>query len=747
MTDRSEVNNTTNSSTVRTLNRGQIEQALKAALTAGPESLPQQLRYILALCQLGNAPTSVTPHERSPMTISEARLEALVALAGSLGNVERRALSREVKRLPEDDVRLRLMLKLIPYLTPDISNNTLQELFRQAAALPSPVDRSEIMIGLARLLPKISLDQHHIASTLADAIAVAQNISNTEARVRGLVALAPFLPKALSLSLFNNVLDEIDTLTSDTQRTNTLNAMADHLMAEAQERVIASAAAIEDPQERARAYTALSRNATPEALSIIREKALETIAAIRSEDERGEALVAYAPHLESASLEDGFPKLLEIALGIAISLSRRAVRARALVALAPHLTRDLQGEALAAVNNLSSESERAALLAQLAPTLPPNMVVASLAVAHTMREQDARVHALTMLAHHAPEQARNQTLLDALAAASNLPRRYERAKALIDLMDTLPPNLFDQAVANALETVRLIENENARSRALGLLAQHLPPKLQARALEIANDIHDQQQQLNALINLVPHIEDDQKNTALRKMLENTRLMPFEYKKARALISVAPHLSGEHVDEALRIAERLEDPFDRASATIALAHRLDKDRQAVVIDLAWGLIDEIDDGYDRSSVLAAIAALLPESRNKALAEQARSVIHDIPDEYDQASAITILAPLLIHGDLVNTAPSLDEYSVLKQGISEALQVPQQMPRAELLALAVEPWRRLSEEPRYTLWKEVVPQIIRLPLADALLALGRLMPLLADFHPESGLRDIAQVLGLR
>src|SRR5690606_6406475 len=101
-------------------------------------------------------------------------------------------------------------------------------------------------------------------------------------------------------------------------------------------------------------------------------------------------LIAFAPHLEYVTDTEHFPHLLEQALGIAISIKRRHLRARVLVALAPHLTLDLQGEALAAVHSLSSERDRAMLLAQLAPTLPPNMLVASLAVAHSMEEPDAR---------------------------------------------------------------------------------------------------------------------------------------------------------------------------------------------------------------------------------------------------------------------------------------------------------------------------------------------------------------------
>lgn len=730
-----------------TVGRPQLEAALKQALASGPSALPQQIRYVLALCQLGGAKPTTTAIPESPLTVAEARLTALVHIADSLNSVERRSLMREIEKIGEDDVRLRLKLALIPHMAPEITLNQLQDLYREALKIENVDMRSRLFIELARTVPAVSVDKHEIAGTLADTVTIAQNITNTETRVRSLVALAPHLPVNMADGILKNILDEIDRVANDSLRANTVSAMAENLSEQTIRRAFKSAQLIDDPSERTRALIALSRQSTPGLVSEIQATALKAIANIRNEDERSSMMVTFSPYLDSASVEEGFPVLLEQALGIAISLTKRLNRANVFVALAPHLTIDLQGEALAAVNSLSNERERAMLLATLAPTLPPNMLVASLAVAHTMREQDARVHALTVLAHYAPEHARGQTLLDALAAASNLPHHFERVTALVELVDVLPENMLNQAFTNALEATRLIENENARARALSLLGGNLPDSLLDRAVEAAYQIHDPQQQLNALIGLVPHLPKDKQGPVLERMLENVRQMPFEYKRARALVSLAPQLTPATIEAAIRVADALEEPFDRVTAYIALTQNMPPEKRPELIDKAWALIDTIDNGYDRSSALAAIAPFVPENRQETLAERAHRVIEEIEDEYDQGSAISILAPLLVHGKEVTTSPMLDSYAMLKTAVLTALDIQQQSARLFAVQETIALWNDLDPEKRFTLWKDVCTRLSQLALPDTLLILGALEPVFRGIGGDKSLRDIAHILGIR
>jgi hypothetical protein len=725
--------------------RGPLEQAFHRSLAAGPAALTRQVRYILALSQMTAAAPAATPHQQKPVPVTGARLAALVELADTLDDAQRRNLVKEIQQLHDSHTRLCLLLQMTPHLPVAEQKALMAESWRQAGTIDDPVTRSELLHHLAEALP--ATDEAAIDSPVTRVLQLARSMQNLEARIRALVALATILPGRSGIDLFNRVLDEIDHIDSDILHANAINTLSGHLPETVEERAIKSALKISSPVERARALTTLARSISPAREERIRSLALNTIADIRNEEERAEALIEFAPFLEPVTGLEGYPELLERALSIAVSLSKRYARAQALVALAPHLTPDLQGEALAAVNSLADEGDRALLLADLAPTLPPDILVASMAVAHTMREQDARVHALTILAHYAPAHARSQTMLDALAAATNLPHHYERVTALMALVDVLPPQLQDQAFTSALETTRLIENENSRARALSLLGQHLPPRLLNRALEAAYEIEDLQQRLNALLGMITRVTDRERLEVQQHLLESARQIPFDYKRARALASIAPHLSPELIQRALEIAEQLDDPYDRVSTYIALAQNLPPEKRPPVIARAKETIGKIDDGYDRSSALAAIAPFLPDSQRSNLSQLIYRVIRSIEDDYDQASAISILAPLLIAGDREDRPALPDQAEVLLAGLKAALEIPQQTLRVRQFSAGLAFWEGLDETGRYELWQAAAWQLSSLPLADVLLCLGAALPVLQAIGGEENLEEIAQILGVR
>ena len=446
------------------LGEQQLQDALATALQAGPEHIAEQVRYVLALSHKhttrGTARLSSDVMPPVPLTVAEARLAVLVSLAPTLRPEQRAALLADVQRIAQPGARLELILTLAPLVPPGSLNKaTAYDLWQQITELDDPLARSRTALRYLEALPHLQRHAPVLAATMIDTVNLALALPDPEARVRSLSALAPHLPPSQQTRIISHMLDIVDASRGDQLIANTLNSLVDRLPRELEDRAIRSAGVIRSPIERARAFTALARAVSLARHGAIRDEAQRAIEAIPREPERVAALSAFAPHLEPARHDAGYPGHLEDALSIAMTITQRGLRAQALVSLAPHLTLDLQGEALAAVHNLRAERARAQLLAELAPTLPPNMLVASLAVAHTMREQDSRVHALTVLARYVPEQARAQTVLDALAAAANLPHHFERVTALLALLDVVPPALQEQTLTNALETSRLIENE------------------------------------------------------------------------------------------------------------------------------------------------------------------------------------------------------------------------------------------------------------------------------------------------
>ena len=722
--------------------RGQLEQGLTKALADGLSALNVQLKALLALSKLNDSDAMPILYPDTPASAAEARLLLLITLAADA------KLYPEIEQLDDEAARLRLMLRLMQAVPQE---ERLHSLWEQVNKLQDAALRSHLLLQFIPLLKQAQGHQYEEAYTsyLKETITLAQNIQNTEARVRCMVALAAHLLPEERVSLLKSVVEYVNKSGNDTIRANSVNTLLTDIPPELVQPVLACAELIKSPVERAWALAAmLDKVETLTKPRVIRQ-ALEATMLIPQEDERANALILLAPHLESAKRGTNLPEHLEGALKIAVGLQKRSSRAKALVALASHLPSDLQGEALAAVHSVGSERERAQLLSELAPTLPGDMLVASLMVAHTMQEQDARVHALIVLAHHVPAHTRLQTLLDALAAASNLPHQYERVRALVNLMDILPSHLKDQAYTNALETTRLIDNESARARAFSLLGGHLPPEMLLRGLPTIYQIKDPQQRLNAIISAMPHLPEAAQAEVRPYLLETVRQISMDYKRARSLVTIAPHLTPELTVEALTMTDALDDPVNQVSGYVALAPKLSTENKQTAIAKAWKLIKKIDEGYDRSNALLSISTLLPPSAHDDLAREASEVIQSIGDEYDRASAIRQLAPLLAQGrkKVIPVAELFDKFSLIHDALKAVLDIPQQSVKIHHLGQVAAAWVTLEANPRFALWQDMVPRLAKLPYADVLLAIKALLPVIESFLSPEQQQEIAEIIRLR
>jgi len=729
--------------------RTQIEQSLKRSLDVGANAIPQQMKYLLALAQVNGQKSDGKPHQTRPLNISQARLSALESLTSILSKKQIRKLLRDIYKIEDIDVRIALLSRMAIYIDPKDFYDVVKEIWGQVNYIADIAVRTQAIYQIAPLLTLIH-DEPATSTPMLNILRTAESMQNAESRLRSLVAIAPHLPYEMSLRTFNRVLTELRELGNDTLRVKTLMAMAadvpDDLVAEA----LDITEKIENASERARVLTALAQSMPPNLRPRLRQDALDAINTIENEDDRAEALIAFAPHLDYASSNNTFPAILAKALAIAVGINRRHVRARVLVAIAPHLTNDLQGEALAAVHSLSKEQDRAMLLAELAPNLPPNMLVASLAVAHTMIQQDARVHALTALAHYVPQSAQDQTVRDALAAASNLPHYLERVSALVDLIDLLPTELMEQALANALESARNIENENAQARALNQIGGYLPDKLLYTALDIALDISNPNQRMNAIIGLMPRLAENKRlKKAQMELLACAKAIRLDFKQARALVTILPHLPQDTHPEIEEIADGYFDAFDKVNVYLAIAQNSPPEHRAGLIAKAWTRLHQIEDGYDRASMIASLAPFLPERAQKDFARVIEAAIHGIDDGYDKASAIRILTPLLSTDSTSNNYIPPDMQTALEKGIENAIMITDQLVRADYVERGIQMWvNNVSDKGRsFNLWRQLVWQLRSLPLADVLLCLSAIMPLIKEIAEPETLIQVAEVLGIR
>lgn len=734
---------------INAVGRKRIEDVLQNALDEGISAIPQQLRYLLALTQTNAETSPSTPYTSKPLTISQARLSALESLSTSLNERQVKRLIRDIHKIEDVDVRISLLSRLAIFIDPDDFYDVVKEIWQEVDFISDIVVRTQSIYAIAPLLSLVH-DEPATSTPLLNIVRLAESMNNQEARLRSLVAIAPHLPHDLSLRTFSRVLHELKEFGNDSLRLKTLVAMSADVPDELVGEALNIAVKIEDPSSQARVLTSLAQSMPEDLRPRLRQDALDAINTISREEDRAEALIAFAPHLDYASGNDTFPAIVAKALTITVGISRRHIRARVLVAIAPHLTTDLQGEALAAVHSLTNEQDRAMLLAELASNLPPNMLVASLAVAHTMVAQDARVHALTALAHYAPESARPQTIRDALAAASNLPHYLERVTALVDLIELLPQDLMEQALANALESALSIDNENAKSRALNLLGSYLPEKLLHQALDIALDIRNPNQRMNAIIGLIPTLTDEEKQQQAREaLIECATSIQLEFKRARALVTILPNLSTEMLKTVEEQADKFDDAFNRVNVYLAIAQNSPPDQRLSLIIKAWTRLRYIEDGYDRASMIVSLAPFLPDRAKKDLAQAIESAIDIIEDGYDKASAISILTPLLADASSGGNYIPPDMPSALERGIETAMLIPSQILRADYLARGIHVWVNHvhDKDLSFGLWRRLVWQLRAFPLADTLLCLASIMPLIKEIGDEEAILQVSDVLGIR
>ncbi|MBN2470839.1 MAG: hypothetical protein JXN59_08955, partial [Anaerolineae bacterium] len=692
-----------------------IEKGWQRAFDAGPAQIGQQVAYALAFSQGRPERTALDlfPAAQPPTPTVTGPL-ARAAAADALSVTERLALLDDLKRLPDPALRARGLLLLAPSLALEKRRETLRHCYEAVITVQA---QSSAPYEAARLLVEL-LDQVHQAASdelpgglMAEILDIASRMQGLEARLRSLTALAPYLSSTVRIALILAVLDSIAGTNQPEAQAGALVALAPFLPDEVQHRALTVATYIQTPAARARALTALAQHLPPRLQPRLRSAALDAIGSIEHEPERAAALAAFAPHLEQADATgEDFPALLERALGLAVDLQRRDARARALVGLQARLPRHLQGEALAVVNSITDEHERALLLAELAESLPPDIAaVGALAVAHNIRQRDARFLALKALGRRLDGGAAERIWLDALAVALALPRQLEQVMALAELAPNLPDELRHRALSSALETARGITRERARLRALSTLALLLAeePELLAAALADAHTLTNPLERISALIAMLPSLPDAPTlDITLEEILHALLDVDLEYRQTRALVSLAPHLYGEYLENALEIALRIHDPYDRATTLAALLPRIEApQRRAHLLELALQAAHTVTDHYDRVTALTTLRPLTSPSQQQALTQPILNAVREIEDDYDRASGVALLAPLLAEEDAPPVLPP--ETQVLREALLAICRLESIQARARLFADIVPTWQAMHPARiSYALWCEVL-----------------------------------------
>jgi hypothetical protein len=222
----------------------------------------------------------------------------------------------------------------------------------------------------------------------------------------------------------------------------------------------------------------------------------------------------------------------------------------------------------------------------------------------------------------------------ALATVLEIQDADTRAIALIDLIPHLPDELRDEAIQQALTAIRANPDENEQVRILtgnpqgfpgapevgGIgyidyhvtrsknrhgLIEYLPDELKAEALEIVLSIQDDGVQIEALVDLAPHLPEALIGRTLSAALSLIQTIVDEEMRANALTQLSPNLPDELIQNALSVVKGIKGGITRSHALTALLPRLPQS----LLGESLGIASMVNDQASRSGLLEHMIPML------------------------------------------------------------------------------------------------------------------------------------------
>jgi hypothetical protein len=710
------------------------------------------------------------------------------------------------RQMPESDQRAVALARLVPYLPESERKAALHQALAASEQIWYKEVRARVLAGLVPHLPEPEREL-----VLGPALVAARQIENEEYRAEALARLAPHLPEPLlrqalaaagemqvfqvraltelaprlaELGYPDQALEAAGQIESEDCRAWVLARLVPHLPEPDREaalrQTLAAAGQIRNAKDRAWVLARWARYKPAVRLLILAatgqsevewkwnpkalaglvphlaelgypDQALEIAGHIQDKRFRAEALAELALHLPEPERE----AMLRQALVAAEQIQYNHVRAEALARLAPHLPEPERKvalhQALAAIRLFYDKKDQAEMLARLVPQLPePETALReALAAAGQIWDEPDRAEALAGLAPHLPE----SLLRQALEAAEQVRDEMNRAWILAGLAPHLPEPLLRQA----LEAAEQVRDEMNRARILaGMISRLAELGYPDHALEVTKQIQAEVYRAEALVRLVPHLPEPEREATLRQALKVTGQIRDESDQVKAIAWLVPHLPEPEREttlrQALKTAGQIENESFRAEALAKLAPHLPEPllRQAVVdigiplYGFFWGqalagLCSRLAElGYPDQALTIACQAWPESSRAEALAKlaphlpepllhQALASARQIVSQYDHADALAGLVPRL--AELGHIALSLEVTG----------QIEIKWNRAEALAGLAPHLAALPCSTLYSLWRKTLPVLSTRTRRDLLSDLRALTPLIFALGGETAITE--------
>ena len=583
--------------------RGEARQrALREGLTAtlsmdtrGYNVIWEQIRILSALApQLNECQLQKALKAALDISFDVARVKALIALVPQLKDEAKERAIRETLKAALDVANDSFRAETLSALAPQLSGELIKVGLKAALNIQ---DKEARAISLSALAPQLSGELVKIGLTAI------RNIQDWKSQSKALSALAPQIDRELlqvELSTALNIHDE-------SSQSAALSALAPQLSSKAKKRALqmglAAVLNIQEEKYRVEALGALASQLSGEIL----EAGLTATLDIQGEKYRAEVLSAFAPKLTGGMLQTG--------LTAALDIQEEEYRAEVLSALAPKLTGGILQTGLTAVLDIQEEEYRAEVLVALAPKLTGDLLHAGWTAALDMRF-GYKIKALSALA----PQLSGDLLQVGLAAALNIQDERSQARILLALAPQLSGDLLQVGLAAALD----MEPEWYRAEVLSALAPKLSGELKKCVLKAGlvavRGINNKEPCRGVLSALAPHLSVD----LLQEELTVSRKINKEWYQIIVLITLVPKLNGEAKEfalkEGLSVALALSDEETRAESLMALASYLSGEtKERVQLECLSAVLDIPDEERKAEILVDLVSNLSGETKERALLE--------------------------------------------------------------------------------------------------------------------------------
>jgi hypothetical protein len=543
-----------------------LAEALAATMRMDDDSARARMLVTLVPCLESAQRTSALAAAKAIQN-KRARAEALVAFAEHLDPIQRPTVLAEAlasaKSVDDDPARARLLTALASHLDPAQRQDALTEALGVARAMSHDWDRTR---ALSALVP--CLDSAERQAVLTEALVAARAIDREDARAEALAELSPYFDPPQRTAVLAEALTAANALGEDSPLE--LGEIAPYLDPAQRTAVLAAVTLIGDEEERAEALIHLASHLEPIQRTAAFTEALAAIRAIRDVGGRAKRLAALAPRLEPLPRQTVLAEALAAAKAIDPEAKNDTDRMHSLLALAPHLEPVQRTDAIAAAWAISDEEDRFQALAALSRFLDPGQ--------------------------------RQALLTDALLAAEAIADKWVRASSQLALAPLLDLGQRRAATADALAIAKTIGHEWARARALSALAPHLDEVQRDDAMTVGRALEDESARAEVLAAFVPNLATAERQAAIAEVLSAVKMIRADWDRARILSGLAPHLHAAQCADVLAAAKEIGNQRSRSEALAALALYLDPAQFRGALTAVKAITDE----ESRFRALAALA---------------------------------------------------------------------------------------------------------------------------------------------